>query len=672
MKLLKLGLLAVVLLAGCKQNPFEGGRGRVVQIEPPKAEPVMPPLTMDLPQSVDLMEGATLELPLKPSVPAPGRPVVTHKGLPDGAIFEPETMTVHWVADFEAANDPRNLETTIRTYPLEFVLASSENPTTVEYHHTLLVVHDVPRTTAINLPKDPLTLTEGKPFEQTIEVESEDFPNGPFELQVQNLPVGAEIHHDLTQQGKFTIKYTPPYQAVDVFNSFSTYRVYKDTKIKVQVFAPRGTAVGGPVTWRVEDVREKAKILAPKQITQGTSVTFTVSAEDPNGEGVPTLSIVNKPDFGVMELTTESEDDGDTSRGINPSIVSSVRWVQIPPEKIGTSHDLSIRACVYANRYYKTNCDTRTVTVKFEQETHAPPTIDRSALVLGEVRYIKERETLQVPLRVRDGEFLNSTPSVKISPDAASDEVTWENGMLTIEGKKPGLKQFSVTATSVYGAQQTESFLYEVLPGTWASVVLFGESPNDAEVKATMDFFDSVQPANPVLQLNDPRVLVLRKTAYVGTTALNEPSVVKQLEKLVVQVKDIIVATPLLDSLQGALKDELTALGIKAGPKVANLAGYDFAKHTQSTLLSPSSPLTLLGKRTAASAQPVAVEFTGSDCDPLWVLQKTGETDIPVGWECKRSNGGKIIVAGFEFSDLQNVPADRGIVKKWLTELVEQ
>lgn len=676
MKVLKIALLAVaVITTGCKQNPWEG-RDRVVQAKPPELPPRLPPLTLNAPQSVELLEGNTLELPLSPSVPAPGKPMITVKGLPDGAIFEPETSTIHWVADFESANDPRNPAITTRTYPLEFIIASSENPVTVNTFHTLLVVRDVPRTTSLNLPTSAIELTEGQELTQAIAIESEDFPQGPFELHVQNLPVGAAIHRDLANPGRFLVKYTPPFSMVNVSEAFSSYRTYLDRDLEVEIFGPRGVTAKGKVTWRIYDSRQKPLIRVPSTITQGTTVGFTITTEDPNGEKPPLLSLEPRPAFGVAELRTEAVNNGDRARGINPSVVSFFRWTMIPPEKIGTEYELTFKACVHQNRYSITFCDRKSVKVKFESEQHRAPVVDRSAAPTGNITYLRERETAQMRIGVKDGEFLSVAPKVEITPASAADEVSWSGGLLKIEGKKPGLKQFQLTATSVYGVQKVESFLYEVLPSGWGSVLSFAESPTDPEAKAIIGLFDSVQLANPVLQLLDPRLMVLRKTVTIGTTAFNEAAIVGEMEKQAVLARDVLITTPLLGRLTGALKAELTALGIKAGARVADLVDYEFSQHSNSGLISPALPLKLQGKLTPESAQPTVVESAGpGDCQALWVLKKTGEADLPLGYTCKRTSGGRIVIAGFELGDLQpmpTVPGDRVLVKKWLTELVAQ
>jgi hypothetical protein len=664
----------VFLLAACKQNPFPE-TGRIVQREPDRPAPVVPPLVLDVPESTEVLEGQVLEIVINASVPAPGKPLVSVQGLPPGAVFSPETMKITWTPGYDAANDVRDANVILRTYPIKLMLSSSEDPVTITSRSTLLVVRDVQQPMTVSVPVDPIMILEGKLHEQTIEVKSVDFPSGPFQLQIKNMPVGVSILRDLTAQNKFKVSYTPSFREVNFKDTSASWRDFIDKPLEVTAYGPRGTSITANMTWRIKDVREKALLLAPSKINQGTSVSFTVSAEDPNGEEAPSLSLAPRPGFGLAELRTESTNVGNAARGINPSTVATFRWTQIPPEKIGTTADVTIRACVKRSMWAKDLCNDQIVKVTFEQETHRGPVVDRSAFPIGTIKYIRENETERMTLTVRDGEFASTAPSVKINP--VSDEVVWNAGRLEITGKKAGLKQFTLTATSVYGVAQSESFLLEVLPWSWSSVLLFGDSPSNAEVKGTQALFESVQIANPVLQLNDPRLLVLRKSVVIGTSAMIEPSAVAPMEKQAATVNDVLINTPLVGKLDGSLKDEISKFDVKIGTRVADLTGYTLDIASGSGLTRPSDEIKLAGKLTGESATPTPVEskaalFTTAKCKTLLVLKKAGEDDLPVAVSCRRPGKGTLIVAGFEFADIQTSPTDNRIVKKWLASLVAQ
>jgi hypothetical protein len=675
MKRLTALLTTVLLVAACKQNPFPE-TGRIVQREPEKPAPVVPPLVLDVPESTEVLEGQLLEIVVGASVPAPGKPLVSVQGLPPGAVFSAETMKITWTPGFEAANDARDPNVILRTYPLHMMLSSSEDPVTITQRSTLLVVRDVQQPMTVSVPADPIMISEGVLHEQTIEVKSIDFPAGPFQLQIKNMPVGVSIFRDLTAQNRFKVSFTPSFREVNFKDTSASWRDFIDKPLEVTAFGPRGTSVTANMTWRIKDVREQALLLAPTKINQGTSVSFTVSAEDPNGEEAPALSLAPRPGFGLAELRTETTSPGNSARGINPSTVATFRWTQIPPDRIGTTADVTIRACVKRSMWAKDLCKDQIVKVTFEQETHRPPVVDRSGFPMGTIKYIREGESERMNLSVRDGEFATTAPSVKIVP--ASDEITWAAGRLEVIGKRPGLKQFTLTATSVYGVTHTESFLLEVLPASWGSVLMFGESPTNAEVKASQALFDSVQVANPGLQLNDPRLLVLRKSVVLGTSSFLDPGTIGPMEKQASQLSDVLVNTPLVGKLESSLKDEISRLNVSVGARLADITGWELTVDSASGLAAPTNPIKLSGKLTSESATPAPVSakkvlFGRSDCKNLLVLTKSGQDDIPVAVTCRRGTGkGNLVVAGFEFADILTSPADNRIVKKWLSTLVAQ
>ncbi len=670
-KLAALLAVTVLLVGACKQNPFPE-TGRIVQREPQKPEPVVPPLILDVPDSVEVLEGQQMEFAIGATVPKPGRPLLTVQGLPAGAVFDPATLKVKWNPDYTAANEERDQGVIVKVYPVHLMLSSSEDPVTITQRNFSIIVRDVARPITVNIPSTPIELQEGKSFEMDIEVKSEDYPNGPFDPQIKNMPVGTTISRDLTNPSRFKVNFTPSFREVSVNEIFSSFRAFVDRSMEVSFFGPRGSSVTVPMVWRINDVREKPIVLVPTSISQGTSASFSISAEDPNGEEPPSLKLAPRPAFGLSDLKTETTNPGNAARGVNPSIVSTFRWTQIPPEKIGKTENVNFQACVKRSRWVKDTCTTHTVAITFEAEKHLPPIVDRGEFPLGTVRYVREKENLFIKLPVRDAETATSNPSVVVK---GSDEVTWKSGILTAQFKKAGLKQFSVLATSVYGVTQVESFLVEVLPWSWSSVVLFGEGPSDPEVKSATAFFDSVQVANPALQLSDPRLLVLRDSAYLTTGAFAEPSLFKAIESAAATARNVFISTPMVAKLEGVLKDELAALEVKVGTPVADLTGYALEVVPGTKFTAPTDPISLQGKLTAVSKNPVSVTYggkivVGKVCEDVLVLKKAGEADVPVAVACPRRNKGLIVVAGFEFGDIQTGLSDTKIVKKWLTDVV--
>ncbi len=667
-----------LVIAGCKQNPFPTD-GRLVQGELPKLAPALPPLILEFPEQESLYvhEGQKLEFTLGATVPAPGLPIVEIQGMPPGATYDDATRLFRWIPGFNAANDPRDTTMIVRPYTIRFSLSSSENRTTVTSRSMMIVVRDVPQNVSMPLPPAPVILYEGKVHEQQVTVFSSDYPQGPFDLQIENMPVGVEIHRDLTNLAKFKIRYTPSFREVNVLTNTS-YSIPPSVEkaITLTAFGPRGINVSGKMTWKILDERQFPTTLLPTKVTQGTSAGFVISAEDVNGEVPPTIIMSPKPTFGIAELKEETRGVGNAVKGINPSVVYSFRWTQIPPDKIGTTQKVRFATCVQQSRNSKSFCKTNEVAISFENETHEPPIIDRTLFPLGTVRYVREQEKITIPVRVRDGEFSTTPPIVKVLPSTLANEVKWANGQLEITGRKAGLKQITLEATSVFSVVKSETFLVEVLPWSWSSVLLFGEGPTDPEVRASSALFESAQVANPVLQLSDPRLTVLRKTVFMGTTALAEPSAIGPMEKLAADITDVVISTPLAGKLEGALGDEMDAIGVRVGNRLADITGYTLEVAPASGLTLPSSPIKLNAGLTGESERPAPVDYNGglfgTACRSLLFLTKAGETPIPVVQSCKRTAGGRLIVAGIEFGDIVTSPADSRLVKTWLKGLVNQ
>lgn len=97
MNRLKVLFVVGLAIAGCKQNPFPTD-GRLVQGEPPKQVPVLPPLILEFPEpeALNVQEGQKLEFIVGATVPVPGSPVISIQGLPPGATFDEASRTFRY------------------------------------------------------------------------------------------------------------------------------------------------------------------------------------------------------------------------------------------------------------------------------------------------------------------------------------------------------------------------------------------------------------------------------------------------------------------------------------------------------------------------------------------------------------------------------------------------
>ncbi len=760
MKALKiLALVMLVAVAGCKQNPFPK-EGEILNEKPVEKPPILPPLVLDIPDTIDFREGEANELVFKAKVPSPATPIVTITDLPDGATFDSTKMKIVWTPDFSAGNEPNDPTARFRTYTVSFTLRASTDVVTSVTRRALITVRDVPRDVIVNVPAGDRDLQEGKEFIEKISIESVDYPKGPFTLNLTNLPQAAKVEAVAGDPTKWTIRYTPDLRSVTVEDQWSGSGHYKYMDVKYTVVVPSGNAFTKTSRWKLNDARQFAAISAPKNVVQGTDINFTLVAEDTNGESLsvggsthPTISLsngggtaeeeaansepvtassltadgsidpltgVNLPDFelyavsggyptdedlatrphlysqfggaitpaefapqppatpfGKLTLTTEKNDL--TQGNVNPVTIGTIRWNQIPADKVGTTQKLRFRVCVNRYRWAKDHCTYPEVTVKFDVEQKPAPLIDRTAWPLAQLRYVRQNETFNIALRVTDGEAGGPTPTVTVFPAAMQQEVKWVNHKLVIEPKVAGIRQFNVVATSAFGVVQAESFIYEVLPWSWSKVLVLGESPSDAEVKKTMELFDDAALANPAIQTLDEKLLALRTTLVVGTKSLSDRTLIAEVEKAAAKIPNVILMTPVLELLEGSLKTELASLKLLLDKRFLDLSGmpgalkdFEVRLDPQSGLTIPSNTIRLGEKLTAESKSPMTLKIdTGSNCKArLNLTHAQLATPLLAAATCKRSNGGSLLISGFEWGDLETSLPDAKIAKKWLSEVV--
>jgi hypothetical protein len=738
-----LTLLAIALLVavtGCKQDPFP--TNGVILLEKPKEKaPILPPLVLDIPDSIEFREGEANEVAFKAKVPDPATPIVTVQDLPEGATFDSAAMKLLWTPDFAAGNEPNDPTARFRSYVVVFTLRSSLDSVTSVTRRALVTVRDVPRAIDIGVPAGDRELTEGKEFVETVTIKSEDYPDGPFNLNLTNLPQAAKVEPVTGDPKSWTIKYTPDLRAVTVEDNWSGSGHYKFLDVKYTVVLPNGTAVSKLSKWKLVDTRQFAAISAPKNVVQGTDINFTLVAEDVNGETLsvsgsthPIISLANGPfgstatdpvdaatasgspdfeiwpstgfpnpddlasryngffpgsfapeteevsqpagtPFGRLTITTEKNDI--TKGNVNPVTIAAVRWNQIPADKVGTSHTLHFRICVNRYRWSKDHCTNQDVAVKFDVEQKPAPQIDRAEWPLAQLRYVRQNDTFTSTLRVADGEVGGGTPSVQIFPEAMRDEVKWANHKLVITPKTAGIRQFNVVATSTFGVVQAESFLYETLPWSWSKVLVLGESPNEPEMKKTLELYDDAAMANPAIQPLDEKLLALRTTLVIGTKSLSERSLLPELEKAAAKIPNVILLSPLLGALEGTLKTEIAELKLTLDkrfldiPSLPALKTFEVRLDPNSQLTIPSNSIRLSEKASAESKSPLTLKIeAGSNCKPrLNLTHAQVPAPLLAAASCQRANGGVLVLSGFEWADLETSLPDAKIAKKWMSEV---
>jgi hypothetical protein len=685
-------LVVLATLVGCKQNPLPTD-GTLLKERPPVKQAVLPPLLLEMPETVEFFEGKPGEFEIKATVPTPGLPVVTIEGLPEAAIFDATTGKVTWTPGFQDANNERDPRSAEKAYPLRVFLRSSEDKLTYVQRPLVVLVRDIPRSFKVTYPKPagPVTpappvfpappvlpavvetLEEGKTIEREIVVQSEDFPKGPFDLRAQGLPEGASLKlaGDGSDPKKYVFSYSPGALTVDLNTVTAVSEPSVNHTVEFIATDPAGRIAKVDVGFKVKDKRMDPQIAAPEIVEQGlNNIYFTFRADDLNGEVAPKI-VPEDPGFGNFVRKREKE-VGRTPNS-NPWSLSSIHWTDVPADKAGTTHELVFHVCVQKSRNNYEYCTDSKVKVSFTRPEQLPPLVDRKEFPVGVVKYVKQNEAAKFALPVRGQERPTpAKPAVTITP--AEEGISWAANQLSLELKTTGLKQFVLIAKSPFGGSVSEGFLVEALPWSWSKNLILGESPQAEEVKRMQGFVDEAGVANSALQLGEPRTLALRQLLMVGTTGLSPKEVVDSVEQAASKVKHVMILTPLVETLKGPVATELADLKVAFKSRVRNLADYKL-EVTGNTLQRPADAIKLKGDLSAESKEPVPMDLSqvaAGMCEPLLKLVNSAATpaeDLVVAAKCQRKSQGTLVVSGVEWADIELGSNDRGLMKKWMSNL---
>ncbi|HTL12303.1 MAG TPA: hypothetical protein VL588_07435 [Bdellovibrionota bacterium] len=415
---------------------------------------------LSFPQVMEFQEGVKGEYTVQAWVPAPGKATVTIDPLPEGAQFDGETGKLVWTPSSTAANDPQMPASDARHYTVKLTLKSDLAPMGVYEREAVLVVKNTRGDFKVDLGVTDLTAVEGSELTQAIHVTDGDFAQGPFSVRAEGLPFGATIEPGATP-GDFVLKYTPSPQAVSVINHAdevwnSTAGAY-ERHFNVTVFAsnPRGeVATSQAVNLAVTDKRMAPVVSGPTDIVQAADVAFALVAQDPNGEGAPTVTLLNQPQKGRFSMTESKEGTVDRI---------DVLWNGVPKELFGTTTELNFQACAPGNAGDAV-CATQVVKVKIQSTAKNPPAVTRTEWPVGSFRYIRTGDTLSVSVGIVDADFPEQPVDVVLKSTDSSDGLQYQDGVLAVTAGTAGFRQITLTASSFQGAVATESFALMVVP----------------------------------------------------------------------------------------------------------------------------------------------------------------------------------------------------------------
>jgi hypothetical protein len=667
-----LGLLAT--LSACQVDPFETAPGNLTPTKPVD-RPVGKPWGIDVPDQMEFTEGRTDEYVIQAYVPAPARPVIAMADLPPGARFNASSGKLTWTPDYSAGNDSRDPSSDLKTYRTRILLSSTLEPQSVVEKSVLLVVHNVSRPVDLEWQQGMLQIREGVEFKTRVRIKSADFPQGPFGFFIAGLPSGLEISADPTDGAVFHLRVTPPMDTITHEDDLISGGFQGLWKARILVVDPSGKRTELPVDFRVLDSRQNALVSAPAMVQAVADARFQFTAEDPNREKAPLITIEG-PNVGT--LSVEDDDSGFISR-------RAVRWHNIPEAALGKNHQFKIKACVYGSRFSQDRCMTHVTEVRLEAQLLKEPAFDRAQWPVGELRYLRVGEQLRIKLPASNQNSDNYPLNFTIEPASMRSEVEYKLGEILLKPAQAGFKQFSITARIAQGLSRTESFALEVMPASWSRVLVLGDGLRDPEIVGTLKVFSGAQVMNPLLQELNDRALALRDAVVLGTSVFSDAQALAAAAPAIARARVLMVQTPVLEDLPADLAQTLSRLGFQVrgryatvlGPNPPALTKFPVSAVAGAGLTIPYKPLQLSGTLTSESANPMLLTAAASgNCRAVvqGVYQSVPNLpgyELPLVLKCDQG-GRRFVISGMEWGDLvPQTNMDQKIVSRWIEEVLK-
>lgn len=678
-KLLLLSL--VILFVGCEQDPYPGATNDEGGLRGDRRREQNPPkiaLAIVIPDKVNLQEGNKFVQKIKVEVQKPGKPIVEVDNLPDGAVFDPKELTITWQPDFNAGNDPADPTIRVRRYNITIRLFTTEPGRENEslVRELPLFVYDTPRNFEVKA-RDEAYVVEGQTLSYDFEIKSEDYPQGPFNVFSSDIPANSKI--EKLSETRYRVIYTPDYHHVKLgHNATSCLRpswenncfIYKGS---ITALNPAGHRTEKELKIQIQDKRLPVELSTPTNMESGLSVSFSVSAVDPNGEVAPEISLASSlPEYGEFKTFLEENAENNFS-------VLHVVWFDIPPSYNGSRSSFSFNSCVRSSSSSKRSCRTKHFDIQINVKERKAPIFKRSSWEVGDIKFLKFKETFRAQIQIKDGDSLRNITKVEVLPKELQENISYSGGFIVIKDiEKVGLTQFTLAATSEYNVTSAESFVFEVFDEKRAKTLYFTDSTRDAEVRFYKETLQNVELMNPVLQPLNKRNLSGRDTLIVGTGILADLDRRDDIEEAMGLIKNTVIASPLIHNMPENFLTELQRdFRVSITGRYSDIANApelnDMYFVARADLDVPTSNIGLKLNTTPESFDPLifSVGVDRANCQDVLDFTDTGKESLfKIGVICDRPTGGRFAILGTEFADLKTTETDEQVPALWLRKML--
>ena len=665
--------LLFLLFVGCESDPYPEDADVQIRESKPQSDPA-DALSMVVSEKYTFYEGTSHDIRIIAFAEAPYKPELTVEGLPAGATFDSEKLLINWTPGQFDGNSPTNPGATSKNYYVTLMLRSDKPNSEVRVEVVTIEVMDVPLGIEYD-GSDKLLVEEGDELSYEFTIHNTDYPQGPFDVKAIDFP--AVIENVAGDPTKFRMTLKPDYHFVKITDPacstfYGNHCVHFDGNIRIT--NPANHIKEQPFVLEVKDKRLEPKIVVPAKLTQGLNTSFQVSGYDLNGDNPPKIKLVSDaPTYGVFtELKPVKYPETNSS-------VLSIKWTDIPTTYNGSTVDFTFEVCAQDQDGYYKNCVEDTTKVKIEAIEHRSPIISRKSWKAGEIKYfnLNDHETYEVS--IKDGDYpSNTVEKVVIQPESIRKFVSFKNGKIKVKFSKPGIYQFSLTATSVYNMSASESFVAEVFPSERSKKLYFSESTRTPEVGFYTNTIGDVQIMNPILQHLNRRDLSGRDMLILGTDSLLDRKMSSYIEEAMNKIDDIVIATSKIENMPDSFLDDLQGyhhialLGrYQDLPNIPDVKELRFI--TKDDFQAPKDIVGLHLNSTTDSMSPMIFSVGADRVDCVDVLDLTDKKEndrYKVGIVCEREVGGKYVILGTEFSDIKTKEVDKNLPKKWFDKML--